>query len=456
MVNEAAWQLERRDARLWWGGCSLSDLAAEHGTPLFVVNTALLDRARRSLLGPFEAERLPARLFFSVKTNPVPAVLRHLAALGCGAEVISEFEFWLARQVGFDGPGIVVTGPAKTPRLLREAVAGGAALVNVETIEELRSLSEVAADIGRRARIGLRVNPCLPKSLVDFTVSSGTRASHAGFRLGGAAWSEALGLLRADRWLDLTALHFHLGSGIRSATPYLRALEAVLGTWAHLLDRGFAPSVLDIGGGFAAPTVKAFDLFEAIRFFGWNRPPAGPAASDANPLPGQVARALGGLLRGHGTTAGAPAPTIYLEPGRALVAASQLLLLGVTSIRPRPRGAPVAICDAGAMSLSPLLLTERHEVFPVCAAPDRSRIRYDIVGNLPAPLDLVALRQDLPALAPGDVIAVMDVGAYFTSLGNTFAGPRPPIVMIDRGTARLARRRETWSDLVLRDVTGAG
>ena len=146
-------------------------------------------------------------------------------------------------------------------------------------------------------------------------------------------------------------------------------------------------------------------------------------------------------------------PAIYVEPGRALVASSQLLLMKVVLLKKRTNRTEVAVCDAGAMSLSPLLLGERHAVLIANKSEGGRTARYDLVGNLPAPLDLVAMKQDLPVLEAGDIIAVMDAGAYFTALGNNFAGPRPAIVMIEKGMPRLARRRETFEDVVSRDVS---
>jgi len=104
------------------------------------------------------------------------------------------------------------------------------------------------------------------------------------------------------------------------------------------------------------------------------------------------------------------------------------------------------------MSLSPLLLSERHAVLSVYHPAGGGTACYDIVGNLPTPLDIVALHQELPPLASGSLVAVMDVGAYFTALGNNFGGPRLPIVLIDDGAAELVRERETFSQMIMRDL----
>jgi len=150
--------------------------------------------------------------------------------------------------------------------------------------------------------------------------------------------------------------------------------------------------------------------------------------------------------------AGMRAPKLYLEPGRALSAASQALLVRVNRIVERRSGAATAICDAGAMSLSPSLWSEYHSVFVADRATTGEKADYMIIGNMPSQLDVIAPRMQLSNLQPGDLLVVMDTGAYFTSFGNTFAGPRPPIVMINRSGPSLIRRRETYEELFSRDL----
>jgi diaminopimelate decarboxylase len=450
--DEETGSLDRRDGWLHWGGCSLGDLASRYGTPLYVADAGRLAHAVEAIRRPFEEEGLDTRLFFSVKTNPVPAVLRRITNLGCGAEVISPFEYWLASRLGLGGNQVVVNGTSKSSELLRQAVLDDAALLNVESTEELRLIQAIAAQEGRRARIGFRINPCLRTSPLDFTLATGTRGSHAGFRREEREWSEAIELARADPRLDVQGLHFHIGSGVRSPRPYFAATRAALKMWDDLLDAGLRPTVLDMGGGFAAAAVKEFNLLEAVRFFGWRRPPATPVHARATDLPQRVARGCAAALRAFARERRIPVPTVFLEPGRALVSSSHVLVLKVAAIRPRAGRVPVAVCDAGAMSLSPLLLSERHAVLSVHHPAGGRTACYDIVGNLPTPLDIVALHQVLPALASGSLVAVMDVGAYFTALGNNFGGPRLPIVLIADGDAELVRERETFSQMIMRDL----
>jgi diaminopimelate decarboxylase len=445
------WDLERHGGDLYWGGCSLPELALNYGTPAYIVNADLLKQCYDELLGCFQNEGFSTRLFYSYKTNPIPRVLKNLAALGCGAEVISEFEFWLAMQLGLRGDCIIVNGCHKTKQLLRQAISSNAALINVESLDDLLLVQAIASEVSKEVRIGMRINPCLPKRSFDFTLFAGTRGNPAGFRPAEQEWKQALQVLRKDPLLHVRGLQFHIGSGIRDSRPYINALTTALEMWTDLLHAGFHPTVLDMGGGFGIPALHGLNLMEAVRFFVWNRPPKLRQASKRNGLITEIAQNSSRILQRYARDKGVPVPDVYLEPGRALTGPSQLLLLQVKSLRRRPGGNATAICDAGAMSLSLLLLAEQHRIIRVSGNPDGPNKTYNLVGNLPAPLDLVGLRQQLPVLSPGDVLAVMDVGAYFTALGNNFAGPRLPVILIEQGKAMIARERETFESMVSRD-----
>ncbi|HEU4509662.1 MAG TPA: aldehyde dehydrogenase family protein [Pyrinomonadaceae bacterium] len=451
MSADSQFELERRGEHLFWDGCNLTEIAAEYGTPLFVFSTRQLQKTYREIASSFQTAGLRTEIFFSFKTNPVPEILKALTTLGAGAEVVSEFELWLAKGLGLSGDRIVVNGCVKSAALLREAVMSQVALINVESVAELQMLVRLAAELDQRVNVGLRINPMLKKRRFDFTVSSGVAGSHIGFVPGSSEWQSALEILRRTPALHLRGLHFHIGSGVSSTKPYAEALDSALRTWKDLLRQGFSPEVLDIGGGFQTPSLKALNLVGAIKLFGWNRSPGNNGANGESVV-STTAQLCATKLQEFSQT-GSPAPAIYVEPGRALVAPSALLLLTVESLVERERDQYFALCDAGALSISPLLLSENHRILVSNKNGHGPKRRYNLVGNLPTPLDLISLGRQLPVLSPGDRIAVMDTGAYFTSLGNNFAGPRPAITIIEDGVATLVRRRETHEDLVSRDFT---
>jgi len=158
MSNLKNWALERQGNELYWDGCRLTDLAREFGTPLFVVNRRVLEEAVRSITGVFRPAGLQARVFFSYKTNPVPEVLRAMAGVGVGAEVISELEFRLARRLGLGGERIIVNGGAKSEALLRLSVENGADMITVQRLADLQTLERIGLDLGKKVNVGLRIN----------------------------------------------------------------------------------------------------------------------------------------------------------------------------------------------------------------------------------------------------------------------------------------------------------
>ncbi|MDH4197347.1 MAG: alanine racemase [Candidatus Aminicenantes bacterium] len=446
------WTLERRGEELCWGGCRLSGLAREYGTPLFVVNQQVLEESVRSITGVFAPAGLKARIFFSYKTNPVPEVLRVMARAGVGAEVISELELRLAGRLGLSGERIIVNGGAKSETLLRLAVERGADMITVQRLTDLQALARIGQELGKQVNVGLRINPGLRTRIFSFTVSTGTARSPIGFVLGSQEWREALRTIAGNPVFRFRGLHFHIGSGIRTSAPYREALRNTLSFLDDLRSEGLQPEVLDIGGGYNISTLKEIDLWEAIRLFAWNKPQRPPRFKPPTELLQEVAQVCAGILGGYCRDKGIPIPEIFVEPGRALSASSQLLLLGVKSVVERKTGRLAAICDGGAMSLSHLLLSEYHSIFVANKSDGLAGKRYNLYGSLPTPLDFVAAERRLPPLASGDVLAVMDTGAYFTSLSNNFAGPRPAVAMVDRGAARLIRRRETFEDIFSRDT----
>lgn len=445
------WGLDSRQGELWWDNCSLVELANRYGTPLYVINKQRILDTYPAVVDAFTSAGLNVAVFYSIKTNPLPALLTELIQQGCGAEVISDYELWLSRKLGLAGDQIIVNGSAKSTELLRQAVETGVRLINIENENELHRLREISRQLDRQVNIGIRINPGLRRTSLDFTVSTGSSVSPMGFHPGGEAWHRALDLLRDDDSLIVKGIHFHIGSGIGRTEPYKQALRRALQAWVDLQERGFQPEAIDMGGGFSIPTLKTLNLWEAIRLFGWGKPARLSANKSPKSILGEVGRVCARIFQEFSQRHGTPEPELLLEPGRALSASTQLLLLTVQEVVERGRRPPVAICNGGAASLSNSLLSEQHVILLASAAhSDRTR-PCNIMGNMPMNLDIVALRQKLPELSRGDVLAVMDTGAYFTSLGNTFAGPRPAIVLIDGGQPELVRRRETYRDLVARD-----
>lgn len=452
MIDLAYWDLQRCDGELLWSGASISGLVSKYGSPLYVINKTMIERAYSRFVQAMSSGSLEFDIFYSFKTNPVPAYLKRLIHLGAGAEVVSEFELWLAKSLGLGGEKIIVNGSVKSDRYLAEAVRTRPAMINVETSDELTRLENISRELGIRANVGIRVNPKLKTSWRDFTLSTGASTSHIGVLPGDQEWNNILKIIKTSDFLNFVGLHFHIGSGIKASKPYMRALDNVVLAMEELVNLDIHPRVLNMGGGFNIRTLKEINIYEGIRLLGLGRSPTAPTIKDQTRLLKEIIKYFSDKLHLFSERHGIMLPRLFVEPGRALSATSQALLLTVHQIKKRGKNKTFAICDAGALSISPMLFSEYHTILAAKAGNEQMEVEYDIVGNLPTPLDFVALKKKLPALSAGDVIVIMDVGAYFTSLGNNFSGPRPSIVLIDDREETLVRRKESFQDLVARDM----
>jgi diaminopimelate decarboxylase len=427
--------------RLAWDGVDLQGLAERFGTPLHVVNRAHLERDYRAFHDAFAAHFPRVDVGYSYKTNPLPGVLEALHAAGATAEVISHFELWLALRLGVPPDRVIFNGPGKTREGLELALRAGVKLVNLDGLTELELAESVAAAVGRRQRVGVRV------------VASVGWSGQFGVRIADGAALAAFTRLRRSPHLDPRALHVHLGSGIQDTGVYLRAAEEALAFVQRLrTELGIAIEHLDLGGGFGVPTVRSYTtrdfqlLLNGFRL----RPPV----PDKAPRPADFAAAIVPLVARYcGADRGAW-PEIILEPGRAVTSSAQLLLLRVIALKDGDAIGPYAILDGGRNLTMPTGY-EYHEVLPVAADATRPRRAWSLFGPLCHPGDLLFKGRQLPDLAIGDAVAVMDAGAYFIPNQMNFSNPRPAAVMIDGGETRVIRARESFEDIVRLDGMGA-
>jgi diaminopimelate decarboxylase len=206
---------------------------------------------------------------------------------------------------------------------------------------------------------------------------------------------------------------------------------------------------LDLGGGLPVSTVREFGLRDTVL----HRRLRLRAVPPDLRRPGwpQFAAAIAKAIDGGVARTGMPRPQIFFEPGRALTSQAQLLLLRVGIVKKRTDGNLIAISDGGRSTNAMPLSTEYHEVFLANRMSAVDECPHTIVGGLCTPGDWTFMRKDLPLLESGDLLAVMDSGAYFTSFANNFSFPRPAIVMVRDGQARVIRRRESFESMVAMD-----
>lgn len=424
--------------RLRAGGVDVAGVAREYGTPLHLVDVGRLREVHDAFLAPFAEAGARVRLATSYKTNPVPFVLEKLHEWGTLAEVISPFELSLALKLEVPGDRIIFNGPGKTRESLELAVREGVWLINADSGEELRAVQDIAAQQGRRQKIGLRV-----------TTEVGWR-SQFGLPVRGGAAFEGFRMAAEASHLEPVALHLHLGTGVTAVHPYVQAAGEVLELGRRVrAELGLPLSVIDLGGGFPVPTTRTMDTWDR-RMQHLGMPPR-TAEPGTVPTAESFARALVPMMNSYVDDMGLKNAEFIFEPGRAITGPAQMLLLSVLRVKWAGRTVPDLILDGGRNLCMPLAW-EFHEIHPVARMLDDVLEAQNLYGPLCHPHDIVALNKSLPPLEEGDVVAVMDAGAYFVPNQTNFSNPRPGVVAVADGRVKWVRRPETFSDMLRLDT----
>jgi diaminopimelate decarboxylase len=408
---------ERRGGTLVCDGVSLEEAAALHGTPLYLYSRAAIEYADQAYDRAFAP--VPHRVCYALKANASGAILRLLAGLGAGADIVSGMEMQAALRAGFPAERIVFAGVGKTDAELRLGLERGVGVFNAESEAEIARIGAAAAALGKTARVALRVNPDIDPRSHPY-ISTGLRENMFGTDI--ALAPQILARARGLAGVRMVGLQCHIGSQITDLGPLEEAARGLAALSRRLMDDGFALETIDIGGGLG------------VDYHGDGGPD--PAAFAARVLP-----ALAGLPL-----------TVLVEPGRSLVARAGALVARVIGVKEN-RGRTFVIVDAGMNDLQrPALYGAFHRIEPVTER-GRASLRVDVVGPVCETADFLARDRDLEGVEPGDLVAVRDTGAYGFSMASTYnMRPRPAEAMVEGGAARLIRRRETFDDLVAAEV----
>ena len=396
----------------------LARIAAAVGTPTWVYSATTLRARARALIGALKDAALPTEVHFAVKANPNLAILSLLAAEGCGADVVSEGELRLARAAGIPGHHIVFSGVGKTEREMRLAIAEDIHQINLESAEEAVMLSALAESLGRRMRVALRVNPDVDAGTHE-KITTGKAENKFG-----VAIEEAPALyarLCAMPGLEVMGLAVHIGSQITGGVrPYVAAYRRLGELVSALRAQGLAVPRVDCGGGLGI----------AYR----DEQPASPAA-----LAGAIHEGLGNL-----------GLQLMVEPGRWLVGPAGMLLSEVVIEKHAP-GRRFVILDAGMNDLArPAMYGAWHGILPVSPVAYRSAVSpADVVGPVCESSDTFATARPLPALPPGELVALLDAGAYGASMSSTYnARPLAAEVLVEGDKWAVVRDRQGFEALL--------
>ena len=400
---------------------SLQKLAERYGTPLYVYSSAMIRERYEAFDAAFREQ--PHTICYSVKANSNLTILRMLAKKGCGFDVVSGGE--LERVLAADRKAakkVVFSGVGKTREELTAALKAGIMLFNVESESELWALAECAGRLRKIAPVALRVNPDVAAETHPY-ISTGLRKHKFGvpIREARALYAKASGA----SYLKVRGVSVHIGSQITDVTPFGEAIARVADLVRELRDDGHRIDYIDAGGGLGIAYEK-------------------PGASDFSADVSAYARSLAAPLRGLGVR-------LLLEPGRSIIGPAGVLLTSVI-YRKQNDGKRFLVVDAAMNDLlRPTLYGAYHEIVPVerSVAPAAKPEVTDIVGPVCETGDFFARDRELPTVDEGQLLAILDAGAYGMVLASNYnTRPRPAEVLVSGKSATVIRRREKVSDLL--------
>lgn len=405
-------------------GVSLSALANQYGTPLYVYSKHAICTAYRAYdVACIRANgSRRARIHYAVKANSNLAVLDELKQLGAGFDLVSGGELARALHIGADPKSMVFAGVGKSADEIKFALSVGVKCINVESIPELHRINSIAKSLGLRAPVSLRVNPDVDAQTHPY-ISTGLKDNKFGI-----AYFEVLKTYREAALLphiDIVGIDCHIGSQITNVSPYLDALDKVLDLIDQLKREGILIHHLDLGGGLGID-------------YGSDTPP--DITEFTNTLLNRIDE------RGFGHM------DVILEPGRSLVGNAGVLLTQVEYLK---TGADKNFCIVNAAMndlMRPALYDAYHAIVPIKASTGKA-ISYDVVGPVCESGDWLGKDRAL-TVQEGDVLAILSAGAYgFVMASNYNTRGRPAEVMVDGNQAHLVREREAVNSLFANERT---
>ena len=416
---------EYRNGEMFAEQVPLKRIAQEVGTPAYVYSLATLKRHFKVFDQAFAKAR--HIVCFSVKANSNLALLRVFAKEGSGFDIVSGGELFRALKVGADPKKIVFSGVGKKKEEIEYALEAGILMFNVESEEELFALNEIAASIGKKAPISLRVNPDVDPQTHPY-ISTGMKKAKFGVDIKKSleTYKKAVSL----RNVDVVGVDCHIGSQLTSVTPFVDALAKV----REYLDRVLAGEMkkegaqiryLDLGGGLG---ISYHD--------------------ETPPLPDDYARAIIQGLEGLDVT-------LILEPGRVIVGNAGILLTEVQYLK-ETETKKFVIVDGGMNDLIRPALYGSYQAIQPVVQTNADKMIADVVGPICESGDFFAKDREIARPRRGDLLAVMSAGAYgFTMASNYNSHPKPPEVLVDGDRYYIVRKRESMDDLINGEVIPA-
>jgi len=420
---------EVRNGHLYVGGVNMAELAREQGTALYVMDVAQIKQQLRAYKEALGEDNIVA---FAGKSFLNKAMVRLLAAEGCYLDVSGGGELAIALAAGFDPKHVIVHGNNKTETELTEAIEAGAGLIVADCFEELERISRIASARGITQSILLRIKPGVVADTHTF-MTTGSEDSKFGFGITDGWAERAAAQALQLPGIALKGIHVHIGSQIFAISSYADTIEVLANLTENLSKNcGFTPEIIDLGGGLGI-AYQAADEPTAIQELGQLITKQLPKAWEQR---------------------GLPLPTIIVEPGRSIVGTAGLTLYTVGAIKDLKDIRCFVAIDGGMTdNIRTALYDARYESV-IANKADRPRDAIvTLAGKHCESGDMVAIDASLQTPEVGDIVAMLATGAYNATMSSNYnAQVRPAVVFVEDGTATLVQRRETYTDLMARDI----
>jgi diaminopimelate decarboxylase len=410
---------------LEFDGVDCVELAEKFGTPLYVMSERKIRENYRRIVKAFTGLYPNSKVAYAYKANPILAALKILTEEGALAEVISTGELFLANCVGVEGSNIVFNGCNKDRRGIRLAIKCGA-LINVDSFQEMYIIEEEAKRLGKKARIGIRINPVVRTGTLSVWE---TALDNSKFGITLEKGLEAYKTARSLQNFEIVGIHTHIGSQVENHRPYAVAMTRImdfLHTLQCELDIGI--KIVDIGGGVPVP------------FRYRDSPPAE-----------MYAKSICDIFNAKREEYNLGEPTLMLEPGGSIIGTSTILLLKVGMVKREESVRKWALVDGGAnINLRATQGWYTYQCFCCNRMTEKEKEKINIAGPLCYAGDVLAYNRKLPLLEEGDVLALLDCGAYTMAVMNRYNSyPLPAVVLLQEKGATVIRRRENSTDLLV-------
>ena len=401
------------------GGCDIVEVAREFGTPAYVYSPDDIRARARSYTDALRARGIEFEVLYASKAAPITAAYRICREEGLSVDVASGGELHTALAAGFEPDRIYMHGNNKSADELRMAFDREVGCIVLDSLDEI---ARADALLDRDQEVLIRLTPGVEPS-THSSIRTGQLDSKFGFGIEGGAAADAVAAVGASRHLQLVGFHAHLGSQILELEPYERAIEVMAG-----FCRQYEPRVMNVGGGLG------------IAYSGGDEPPS---------IEAYVSRNVDAVARCFD-----PLPKILFEPGRSLIGNAGITIYSVGTVKEIP-GVRTYVAVDGGMSdnLRPMLYGSEYEALIANRAAAAPTMTATIAGKHCESGDILVRDVGLADPRPGDLLAIPATGAYGYAMANNYNGvPRPPVVFCGDGEATVVVRRETYEDLIARDV----